>query len=147
MDNPRSKNDAVLGELLKLKRAGLLLPEDVVEAAKPETSPLHTYFEWDDSEAAHRYRIWQARMLINTRVIYLRNDTEPIRAFVSLSEDRAEGDGYRELVAVLQNADRRQQLLKDAFNEFSVFEEKYNRLKELGTIFAEAKKVRRDLKV
>lgn len=37
---------------------------DVVEDARPEDSPLHPCFEWDDSEAAEKWRMAQARRLL-----------------------------------------------------------------------------------
>lgn len=36
----------------------------VVDAALDPSSPLHSCFEWDDSLAAHQYRLVQARRLI-----------------------------------------------------------------------------------
>lgn len=45
-------------------RDGELTTEAVVEAAAPPTSALHRYFEWDDTEAARRYRLDQAAALI-----------------------------------------------------------------------------------
>ncbi|HUD75319.1 MAG TPA: hypothetical protein VMQ76_09630, partial [Terracidiphilus sp.] len=50
------------------KNGGLLLPEKVVEAARPVSSPLHSWFEWNDNKAAENYRIWQARQLIRVTV-------------------------------------------------------------------------------
>lgn len=43
---------------------GRLTPTAVVEAAKPQRSPLHRYFTWDDRQAAASYREDQARNLI-----------------------------------------------------------------------------------
>ena len=64
MNNPK-----VINELKRLaaKNRGLFLPEAVVEAAKPETSPLHSQFTWDNTEAAKKYRIWEARRLQRLR--------------------------------------------------------------------------------
>lgn len=44
----------------------LLTPEIVVEEAAPAVSPLHSFFEWDDSEAARRFRLQQAAGLIRS---------------------------------------------------------------------------------
>lgn len=46
------------------RNGGLLRPEDVVEAARSEASPLHPLFEWDAKKAANSYRIMQACTLI-----------------------------------------------------------------------------------
>lgn len=60
--------EAIREELRQLADAngGLLTPEIVVDAARQEDSPLHTAFEWDNKEAAHQYRIEQARRLIRS---------------------------------------------------------------------------------
>lgn len=43
---------------------GMVQPEAVVEAAADPESPLHRFFEWNDGEAAHQYRLQQARQLV-----------------------------------------------------------------------------------
>lgn len=40
-------------------------PRDVLEVAQSEESPLFPYFEWDDSAAAHKYRLAQARNMVS----------------------------------------------------------------------------------
>jgi hypothetical protein len=61
-----SSNPDVIAALRGLERRGLLQPFDVVEAARDPGSPLHDSFEWNDSVAAERYRLEQARRLIRT---------------------------------------------------------------------------------
>ena len=47
----------------------------VVETARSANCPLHAYFEWDDSKAAHMYREGQATEIINTvRVRFVSDD-------------------------------------------------------------------------
>jgi len=53
-------------ELKALERDGRLYPADVVNAARPKSSPLHRYFDWDDRSAAEKYRLDQARALIRS---------------------------------------------------------------------------------
>lgn len=53
---------------------GRLTPEAVVEAAKDPDSPGHAYFDWDDGEAAHKWRISQARSILSVKVV--RKDSE-----------------------------------------------------------------------
>ncbi len=45
---------------------GKLTPASVVSDASDPASPLHSCFEWDDSVAAHKYRLEQARVLIRS---------------------------------------------------------------------------------
>jgi hypothetical protein len=75
--------DDVRGELERLCRTGkgLLTAEAVVEAARNERSPLHGEFEWDDSAAAHRYRIEQARGLIRRFPIQYREVERETRTY------------------------------------------------------------------
>lgn len=59
----------------------LLRESDVLADAQHETSPLHGYFEWDDTAAAHAHRLGQAAALIRrvrVRVIPA-PESEPIR--------------------------------------------------------------------
>jgi len=60
-----------LNRLAKLHK-GHLTPEAVIEAAKDPESPLHGEFTWDDAEAAHKYRLVQARALIRGAVMVVK---------------------------------------------------------------------------
>ena len=53
-------------ELRELTEAhgGRVTPELVLEAAAAPTSTFHSHFVWDDTEAAHRFRLQQAGGLI-----------------------------------------------------------------------------------
>jgi hypothetical protein len=128
---------------IALDNGGVLQPEKVVEEARPKTSPLHSNFEWDDSLAGQRYRIWQARQLIRVTVETIDGSDETMDVFVSLSPDRKnESGGYRILTEVLTNKERREQMLTDALNELETFRQRYERLKELSIVFKAIKKVR-----
>jgi len=135
-------------ELEKIRKAhnGVLEAGHVVEAASEPSHPLHDAFEWDDTQAAHQYRVWQARQMI--RVIVIFDDTEdeePTRAYVSLNEDRTGGGGYRATVEVMSNAKLRNQLLAEAIQEMEVFQEKYQRLTGLAEIFAAMRSAKRKI--
>lgn len=135
------KTSAIGVELRRLaeEHGGELRPDVVVEAASAVDSPLHDWFEWDDSAAAQQWRLHQARMLIRAVVVYepnLKGKLLPCRVFVSLTPDRVEGGaGYRLTTAVLSDAARRQQLLADALAEMKCFREKYRMLSELADVF------------
>lgn len=123
---------------------GILMPESVIEAARPKSSPLHGAFEWDDTEAAHRWRMHQARNLIRVTVEMIERDgSEPlrVRTFCSLTPDRVHG-GYRATVAVMRKADTRNQLLADALAELESIERKYSALQELTEVFTAIRAVR-----
>jgi len=103
-------------ELLKLAEIndGLLTVDAVLEAAQDEFSPLHRHFEWDDSAAANEYRRWQARALIaKCRIVLETRDDTEVRAFLSVPSDRKNGGGYRVSAEVLDDSDRREELLQE----------------------------------
>ncbi len=132
------KNTEVINTLKSLadRNAGVLFPTDVVKAAEPENSILHKFFTWDNSEAAEKCRLQEARQLINICVEYVGSEDHgrETRVFVSLRDDRQEG-GYRALISVLKNTTLRESLLMDSLEEMSFFREKYKGLKELSMVF------------
>ena len=77
----------VLARIHLLGRDGRLTARAVLVDAEDESSPLHSYFEWDDSAAALAFRLGQARSLIRrVKVTLLKGpDREPVfvNAFVA----------------------------------------------------------------
>ncbi len=132
------KNTEVINTLKSLaeRNAGILFPTDVVKAAEPENSVLHKFFTWDDSIAAEKCRLQEARQLINCVVEYVGGEDRghEVRVFVSLRDDRQEG-GYRPLVSILKNVTLRESLLMDSLEEMNFFREKFKGLKELSMVF------------
>ena len=126
---------------------GLIKPERVVEAARPKTSPIHDQFEWNNTEAAEKYRLLQASELIRVSVEIIdcggNRDPVVVRAFTSLTTERGENGGYRATVQVLSNKQMREQMLADAIAELQAFERRYAILKELAEVFAASRKLRK----
>ena len=143
----KTKAQAIVQELRKIQRAhgGWLKPEDVIEEARPAGALLHTEFEWDDSKAAHQHRLDQARELIQVCVEYYPQTQKMTRVFVSLSNDRSKGGGYRDMRVVLGNREHREQMLQDALDEMQRFRVKYAVLKELINVFSAMSKAERQL--
>ena len=133
-----ASREPILRELEVIRRAnaGILRPPDVVEfAGDPETA-LHSCFTWDDTKAAEEYRLWQARQLIRVTVLLLPGDDRPIRAYVSLRQDRSVvGGGYRAMVDMLSDKDGRRAVLAEAKADWEVFAEKHDHLRELAPLF------------
>ncbi len=61
-------------ELERLAARGRATEMDIVHAATDPRSPLHPFFEWDNSEAARKYRLLQAREM--ARAVQVRVRTE-----------------------------------------------------------------------
>lgn len=142
-------------ELEEIKRAngGTATPHKVVEYAKDPNTALHGKFTWDDSEAAHGYRLWQARQVLRVYVRYEIPEREttqvklkfaeskPVavkttRGTVSLPSDRKAGNGYRWVEDVLANPDHRSEMLSMAKRDLALFRRKYKELSELAEVHA-----------
>jgi hypothetical protein len=147
-----SKQIDVLEELEEIAKIhkGVLRPADVVEFAKAEDTALHSKFEWDDSEAAQQYRLWQARQIIRVNITMLPNETDgkPVKVFVSMKSDRYnDGGGYRYLQDIMSEAESRERLLAQAYDELKVWRRKYQTLKELAPVFEAMDEVSTDIPV
>jgi len=69
---------------------GRITPKQVLETAKDKKSPLHSYFEWDDTEAAYKWRIEQARELIRRVKIEIVIEEKTIRSVAYVHDPRLE---------------------------------------------------------
>ena len=125
------------------KHNGLLRAEDVVEFAADPKTALHSKFTWEDTDAARRWRLLEARNLIAVVVVYMPQIKTEVRAFVSLTSDREkDGGGYRQLTTVLAHKERRTELLDDALADFDRWKAKYEMLVELAEVFQARSRVR-----
>jgi len=140
-----AKKTTITDELILIKdqNNGFIDPAVVVEFARDKMTALHGRFEWDDTEAAERYRIWQARMIIRLELVIIPGGKDkPVRSFISLVTDRrAEQDkGYRFMMDVLSDDTLRGQMLEEARRDMLIFRRKYSQLTELVKVFDEMDK-------
>lgn len=128
-------NADVAGKMCEdLEKTVGLTPETLLNANKAEDAPLHNEFEWDDTEAAHKYRLGQARHIIQCLVTVpegQREEAIPVRAFV-VTEEVAK---YEHINAVLKSENKYDIMLRQAMNELQAFKRKYAALKELAPLF------------
>jgi len=142
------RNEELRSELEKIAVEaddGLLKEEAVVDAARDLRSPLHSEFEWDNGIAAEQYRLVQAGDLIRRVWVTIspvgNESAETVRAFVSLGSDRVAGGGYRRLVDVMTDEERKAELLKTALAELKNFQRRYESLSTvLGSVFKSIKR-------
>lgn len=99
-------NEMVRDELERLEdQAGRLTPSIVIEAAKDEQSPLHGYFEWDDSIAAENYRLEQARTLIRSVVLHITDEKTTFTCVRYVRDPKAgpKEQGYRSIPSLVSD--------------------------------------------
>lgn len=118
-------------ELIRSENGGFLRPADVVNYARDDKSALHEYFEWDDSAAAEKYRLAQARALIRVAVVVEPRTSEKLRAYVSLTSDRSAEGGYRAIADIINDEVLKETLIADAMKDLASFTRKYEKIKRV----------------
>lgn len=106
-------------------------PELLVEDAFDQSSPLHKHFTWDNREAAHNWRLHEARSLIQLiEVVRIGDDgkEKSVRAFHSITIRTAEGvtaKGYAHVDAVSRSVDASAQVKAAALRELRGWRKRY----------------------
>jgi len=132
-DGQYVKKSDIKKELKRIEQEnnGILTPLMVVQAARAEDSILHPLFDWNDTVAANKHRLFQARSVINTiSVTFVGKKTdayfsanviinnEPIKAYFSAEK-------------VFSDEELKRQVLETALQELKYWERKYKQLSEL----------------
>ena len=135
--------DLVNSELHKIsKNRDEISPQDIVEYAKKnENSELHKCFTWDDTEAAEKWRVHQARQILcNLKIeVYETKKEKPIEVRVYQINDTQ--GGYKETKVMIQDATEYEKLRQVAIQYLKEFEKKYAIIKELQGVFDAIDKV------
>lgn len=128
-------------------------PEDMLRDAKNPRSPLHKYFEWNNSKAADKWRLEQARYVLRSitiDVVYDNGNTKSTRAFVNVQKEMGDDEERRSVYVSVDDAmsdsDMRGQLLETAIGELDSWKSRYVMLKELALVFAAIEKTKSKLR-
>lgn len=117
-------------------------PEQIVEKATDESTELHKCFEWDDSAAAHKYRLSQAQGIIRCLVVVNEKvedkELPTVRAIVSTNMRE---NTYEPVRITIRNVDSYERLKAEAFRELEAFRKKYAVIEEIGDIIDELEAV------
>ncbi len=122
-------------EMLRKKQKGELTPQDVLEDARNPNSPLHSFFEWNNGEAAEQYRLQQARGLIRAVVaVYTFDDKPAVRtkAYVHINDPGAQH--YREASHAMSQPRTREMVLQRALEELRQWKRRYKDLQEFAQL-------------
>jgi hypothetical protein len=109
--------EAVAKRIESLKdKNGHVTRERVIEDARNPTSPLHRHFTWDDTKAADKWRLYQARKLINCYDVRILNgDKKPIIIHPANVHVSSPGhpSRYMSMPLAMSQEDSRIQVLED----------------------------------
>lgn len=132
-------------EALLSRNGGNVGPLDVLNEASDAASPLHELFEWDNSEAGHRYRLAQASALIRRwKGSVMRIDAEAkvvrveaVRRVESPAGQRSTGGrSYMPVEAIMANPETRDDMIRTVLKELSSYRKRYAALVALSDVWA-----------
>lgn len=140
----------VIAEILEVKDESGLTAETLLDRAKNKKSNLHDFFEWDNSEAGEKWRLQQARIIINDVKIIVEdkelfafeNVSVVVKSNINSDENTESKREYKTVIEISSNEDYRSQVLNRALGEISYWKEKYNELNELKDIFKSIEKTK-----
>lgn len=141
-DSPLGGDAQAVGEELNRiqNRDGGVTAKAVVDEARPEASPLHRYFEWDDSVASEKYReIQGGRVIRNIRVVRTGDEGEPVRhiAYLSVTRSDTGSRAYLPTARVMSEADLRRQAIGEAHAQLAAWRRRFAYLSQYDTVIDE----------
>jgi hypothetical protein len=136
MNENHELKKAAAAEINRLAKAGggRITPEALVQAAADENSPLHGYFEWNDTDAAAKYRLMQARTLIRSCSVIVKIESRkvPIPMYIRDPDMDSQAQGYVETARIRTDADAAHEALT---REFSRAASMIHRARRLAAFF------------
>lgn len=119
--------------------------QELLDASRPEDTPLHNDFEWQDDIAAEEYRKYQARNILHSLTIVVehkdnenKNGESDVRAFFVIKEN--DKQSYKPIQVIMQDNNYEQQLYNSALRELIAVKNKYATIQRLKHIFDEIEK-------
>lgn len=122
----------LIGNIITEKFNDHIGPEQFLEYSRPNSSPTHKYFEWDDSVAGERYRLEQARSLISCLVVEI--EGESTKAFHSVYVEELDKRQYVAVDKARRIPQLWEQVVDTALKEMASWEKRYRHYKELALI-------------
>jgi len=110
--------------------------QQILEKARDSNTELHKCFTWDDTEAAEKWRISEARAVVrNLKIIEQKPDkqTEPttIRVFYKTDNE----SGYKPTKLILKKPDEYKALVERCRSELLAIKQKFNSISEYEEIW------------
>lgn len=104
--------DEIAARLREMEKDGRLTPAEVLEEARNPDSPLHDQFNWNDTEAAEKYRLGQASRLIVRLRVNVTVHSVPVRAPVYVRDPEVAGS-FRNIETIRSHEDASRAVIVD----------------------------------
>jgi len=129
-------------ELERLAKEGRCDPDAIVKEASRKKSPLNPYFEWDDSEAACRWRKQEARILSRSVEVIVDGKRVPLLINVRITmenpmdpESTFEVRTYNTPDQIRHDSEKVESVIEDAKRDFLRMGRKYQQYLEMFAEF------------
>lgn len=128
--NINADAQAVGEEIEKLEVAGEVTPTVLLEYAEENPdSEVHKCFEWDDTEAARKFRMVQAsQILCSISFIVKEEPVQKQRVYVNIRTSKEGVKKFKNIKDVLEDDSEYQQLVERAKKDLDGYKEKYETL-------------------
>jgi hypothetical protein len=140
----------VIDEIVKIEKENELTAENLLEAAKNTNNPLHGFFDWDNSIAGTKWRLQQARIIINeVKIIVNHKERYAFECVqVKIKSKTIDNKGaltkrvYKPILEILSKEEYRKQIIQAALENIVYWKEKYSEYSEFNPIFVSIDKVK-----
>jgi hypothetical protein len=109
-------------------------PQDIVELAKDKKTELHKCFDWNNKEAAEKWRVHQARMICCSLMVVVQPQEEKPPISLRVIQHDRDDMAYKPVVLTVRNEDEYQRLLSQALAELKSFQVRYEKIVELQEV-------------
>lgn len=155
-----------INEILNIEKSKGLTAEALLESAKNKNSSLHDFFEWDDTLAGEKFRLCQARILINEVKVIIEEKEyyafENVQVSVVKSsgksgssnsaelEDYDESENetlrvYKPVVEILSTEELRNQVIMASLRQLEYWNQQNSKYEEFSPIVKSFSKVKKTL--
>ena len=111
-------------------------PQQILEKARDGNTELHKCFTWDDTEAAEKWRITEARTVVrNLKIIEVKPDKEPEPTTIRVFYKTDNSGGYKPTKLILKKPDEYKVLVERCRSELLAVKQKFQNISEFDEIW------------
>ena len=149
----KSPVESVVTEIERATVDGRVEMQALVDNAKPKDAPLHREFDWHNATAANKWRLEQARKIVQS-VEYVPKDSPPVRNYHSIETVTIEpGEepkivrAFRSIDDIMECPESRADILLQAIRDVQSLRKKYGALQELSKVWSALDKAISEIKI
>ena len=128
------------------ERDGAVTAQSFLDESRPEDSPTHGCFEWNDYVAAEKYRLHQSHKAILDLVVTIKSDDKTVRKPAFVNVNTRGKASYNNVMYAFSVEENKKNVLANALKELESFKQKYASLAEMEEVIEAINEVERKYK-